>query len=167
MKASDTFPLQLRWHEERVDCTQQLWRMKPGWFELVHHTGGSTPGIHTAWCLHQCLRWPRRDYKTHSPEEGCLCVAKCHTHTHTFKHQNTNIQKYKYTKIQIYKNTDIQKYRNTNIQKYIYTNIQKFKTQTLHLHGFMACSKLLNCLTPPPCPLPPHPTPPRRLKGWL
>ncbi len=51
-------------------------------------------------------------------------------------YKNTNIQKYKYTKIQIYK-----------IQK------NNIKTQILHLHSFIALSKLLNCLITPPPPL--------------
>ncbi len=61
----------------------------------------------------------------HKQKRG-VCVLRNVTHTRT--HLQT--QKYKYTKIQIYKNTP------------------------LHLRDFMACSKLLNCLTPPPPP--PH-----------
>ncbi len=87
------------------------------------------------------LRWSRRDYiNTHLRRGVFVCCEMSHTHTHL------QTQKYKYTNIERYK-----KY--TNIQK----KYKNTKTQTLHLRG----NKLLNCLTPPPCPptTPAHPAP--------
>ncbi len=75
-----------------------------------------------------------------------VCCETSYTHTlppstkiQKYKTQIINIQnaKHKYTKIQKLKYTKTQIYQNT-------------KTQTVHLHKFMAQSKLLNCLAPPP-----------------
>ncbi len=90
------------------------------------------------------------------PEEGCLCVVNVIHPKTTLKH----------TQKKQYKNTKKQKYEHTKYKK------NKNKTQTLHLRGFMACSNLLNCLTPHHHLIKlnqhPHPTPhPRRLKDGL
>ncbi len=83
---------------------------------------------------------------THTQKRGvCVLSTVIHTQTQNFKHK---------------------KYKNTKLQKCKNTKIQNTKTP-LQLRGFMACIKLLNCLTPPsPQPYnPTHPHPHPSVKG--